>query len=237
MQASLIRGGAADLVDALCIAAAGPISNRAPERESIGRLLAGLAVVNLHGNLIERIPAQGALPPLPLLRELNLSSNGVEDLDCSALAAAAPDLEVLDVAANGISVVRGVLDLTALRVLRMPYNALRTLEFLVERAAPKPASPRPDPGAPLAAEESDAAPFRLLRHLHEADLRDNEIRTVDQIAYLAAAPALRTLSLSNADGTAANPVCSVPGYTGAVARACPNLTSLDGQPIVVARAE
>ena len=215
MDVSLIAAGTQDLAEAIAQAASSGGSNGSPGGpRALGHLFAGLSGVNLHGNIIEAIPIAAALPALPALKRLDLSSNCVRDLDCSGLAAAAPVLEELDLAANDVSTVRGVLSLTSLRVLRLPYNSLTSLAFLAE---------------PSSASGAGAGGHVLLPCLREVDLRDNLIASVEQVAYLAAAPRLATLSLQAPDGSAGNPVCCARGYTGAVARACPNLVSFDGR--------
>jgi hypothetical protein len=171
----------------------------------------------LHGNCIAALTPPAHLA-LPALRALNLSSNEVSYADCGELAAFAPALEHLDLAANRVCGVRGLSTLRRLSSLNLAFNALTDLRWLAELAG-------------------SAALERL-------DLRDNALEDPSELFALRHAPGLRELRLRSAqlergarDGTvrvtssAANPMCARPTYLPILLAACPALQLLDGVPV------
>jgi hypothetical protein len=171
----------------------------------------------LHGNRLTTLhapPGQLGLA-LPALTSLNLSSNELSYVDLGDLAGV-PVLEVLDLAANRITGLRGLCVLHRLRALSLPFNRLADLSWLSE----------------LPQGTSD---------IEKLDLRDNLLADASQLSHLRHLPRLRELRLCGArvhaeggwrvEAEDANPVCWKAAYVTTVLAVCPCLLTLDGVPV------
>lgn len=161
---------------------------RAPEGQR-------LRLLHLHGNALATLRGLDAV--CPLLEELTLSSNDLQNLEGIQKL---QKLRFLDLSCNCLSSLRGLEALSQLQELRAAYNQISQLFELSFFAKP--------------------SQLRLL------DLRDNSITHLGQLLFLGGFP-LEDLRFQSAGGRRSNPMCRLPGYRTTVLRTAPELQSLD----------
>eukprot|EP00435_Cladocopium_sp_Y103_P053734 s1675_g17.t1 len=161
---------------------------RAPEGQR-------LRLLHLHGNALATLRGLDAV--CPLLEELTLSSNDLQDLEGLQNL---QKLRFLDLSCNCLSSLQGLEALCQLQELRAAYNQISQLAELSFFAKP--------------------SQLRLL------DLRDNSITHLGQLLFLGGFP-LEDLRFQSAGGRRSNPMCRLPGYRTTVLRTAPELRYLD----------
>ena len=137
--------------------------------------LEGVSILNLHSNKLSSLLG---LPRLPMLTDLNLSSNLFSDSDIEGLSNL-PNLRILDLSGNNLRTLTGLPYMPFLNHFIAAFNRIDTLDGI--------------DGLPAVA---------------VIDLRGNLLRSPSSFAGLETLSNLKELTLAGPDGRNANPVCA-----------------------------